>query len=423
MRVMRGVRCPECRRDCADDARACGHCGYPFDEDLADVVRHKTAPRFVFALLSFAALALLGTIVGLAAMYRTRSREGTRPSTTPAPEKVQDAVPTSAPSKMVEEWWVPPTTSKRQSVEVLAYDKFGSLDEHDLGAVFTEDLEQIANAPHFFEDQAPKVVHPNEADFHWLRTSGTTSADVGLHFFFVELGIQQSSTHDAVVFHSHEVTDSFSVIETTHMRRPPPAAVFYLAEVHRGTSVDFVIEGDYSNTGQRLGLTFQSVGASAATLQSTQRYQVRLRALGLKDFDGQGALAMSLADIKRSFRAEPATTELVFRTIPGRSFRPREIPLPKTIVDEPSLVLQEGETKGWSVGPGNYRFVGSSSPDGFGFRWSTSVTCTSSSSAQELRSVDTTCTTSEPATLYVSNPTTLGLGPAEHTSLYLAKLP
>lgn len=134
---------------------------------------------------------------------------------------------------------------------------------------------------------------------------------------------------------------------------------------------------------------------------------------------------MTIDDIARSYRAERAPIELVFTTIPGRVYRPAPVSAPITVLDEPVLTMKDGDYTTWTISQaGRYRFVGRSGPYGLGILWSEGVECNVATRPRgEYKSLDMTCVVPGKAALQVSNPTTLGWGPPETMSIYLAKLP
>jgi hypothetical protein len=138
-----------------------------FDAELADA-RRRTGRRVVISVVA----GLLGLGVVTAVIVLLSSRWSDRRSSPPAPaalaataETVRRTLPSvqepptslaPPPAPPIEDWWVPPSpASPRQKFEVLAY-AFSGIDEHDLGAAFTEDLEPIAGAPHVFEERPPR---------------------------------------------------------------------------------------------------------------------------------------------------------------------------------------------------------------------------------------------------------------------------
>ena len=322
-----------------------------------------------------------------------------------------------------------PRDQQAQSVEVLAYG-FPGIGEDDLGVMFTADLKPVAGAPRLYDKATPKHVPRNEFDKHLLRASETATIDAGAQFLFVGLGVQQTEQHDVVIFHAHEVKYVAKLGDAAHVSdRPiPDDAVFYLAEVNVGSTADLIVEGDYSETGQRLSLLFSQGSVSGKSVEALGNYQLDIKGLGFDDFDGSGALAMTLGEIQQHYKSAPAPIELVFRTIPGRTYRPPAHPT--TVFEVPSLKLKDGAAQTWQpIPPGTYRFVGSSKPNGLAISWTGAVNC-DQAPQREYTSLRTTCTVRSTSALIISNPPVahdiadqLGGGPDENMSLYLLRMP
>jgi hypothetical protein len=323
-----------------------------------------------------------------------------------------------------ERWWTPPTNSTPQRVEVLAY-AFSGIDERDLGAAFTAKLERIAGAPHVFEERAPRWARRNEVDKHLLRAWDGSTLEAGVRFLFFGFGSATKLGHDQTVFHSREVEEIATLDESARMREPPSSAVFYLSAVHLGSCVDFVIDGDYAETGNKLSVLFGGGSASLKDVHMVGRYEISVRGLGVRDVSRDGIWTMTIDDIARSYRAERAPIELVFTTIPGRIYRPVPVLAPLAVVDMPSLTLADDDYRNLPIpAAGRYRFVGRSSPYGLGVRLSEGVKCNVATLPNlEYKSLDMTCVVPGNATFQVWNPTTLGMGPNETMSIYFAKLP
>jgi hypothetical protein len=427
--------CPRCRTP-LDDSRStlawsAADAGQAqFDADLVAVRRTR---RLVVVAVVGSVFALLAVAVaGVLLWSRGRSPRSTAPAAPVASAAAESsqlahAVVTEAPRSAAppaEQWWTPPASSARQRVEVLAYG-FSGIDERDLGAAFTADLQPIAGAPHVFEERAPRRVRRNEIDKHLLRSWDGSNLDAGIRFLFVGFGSASRTEHDHTVFHSREVEEIVSLDESARMRQPPPSAVFYLSAVHLGSCVDFVIDGDYAETGKRLSLLFGGGSASLRDIHAAGVYELNVRGLGVRDIQRDGIWAMTIDDIARSYRAERAPIELVFTTIPGRIYHPAPVSAPITVLDEPSLTMKDGDYTTWTISQaGRYRFVGRSGPYGLGVLWSEGVKCNvATRPAGEYKSLDMTCVVPGKAVFRVSNPTTLGWGPPETMSIYLAKLP
>lgn len=446
------MRCHGCGSVVTGAPEVCPRCRTPLDENrrtlawsAADVGHAQFDAELVAArrIRRLVVVAVVGGVFALSAVAVAAvllwSRRGAPQPTSPAAPVTSAAAdashlaraavterpgPAAPPAPPAEQWWTPPPSSARQRVEVLAYG-FSGIDERDLGAAFTADLQPITGAPHVFEERAARHARRNEIDKHLLRLWDGSSLDAGIRFLFVGFGSASRTDHDHTVFHSREVEETVSLDESAHMRQPPPSAVFYLSAVHLGSCVDFVIDGDYAETGKRLSLMFGAGSASLQNIHTAGSYEVNVRGLGVRDIQRDGIWAMTIDDIARSYRAERAPIELVFTTIPGRVYRPAPVSTPIAVLDEPLLTMKDGEYTTWTIPQaGRYRFVGRSRPYGLGVLWSEGVECNvATRPTGEYKSLDMTCVVPGKAVFQVSNPTTLGWGPPETMSIYLAKLP
>ena len=328
-------------------------------------------------------------------------------------------VPLSAGTKLAA---AEPERAKPQSVQVLAYG-FPGIDERDLGVMFTADLQRVEGSPRLFDDKLPpKRVTRNALDKQLFRASETKTVDAGAQFLFVGLGIQQTDSRDALVFHSRMVKEVITLDSAAPRlsNAVPSDAVFYLSEVHIGTTVDLTAEVDYVGATRQLSLLFTQGSVRAKDVQAKTSSRVQLRALGLTDFSGDGAFAMTLDEIRSSFRSDPAPIELVFRTLPGKSYEP-----PKKIereIDDAGVKIGEGKTHDWRLPPGKYKVIGASSPNGVTAAWSGIAGCDRAAQS-ETRRFETTCSVRTAATLTIKNPTGWGLGPEEKVDLVVARLP
>ena len=314
-----------------------------------------------------------------------------------------------------------PDRAKPQSVQVLAYG-FPGIDERDLGVIFTADLKRVDGAPRAFEKAAPKRVTRNGLEKQFFRASQTNTVGADIQFLFIGLGVQQTDSHDALVLHTSMVKEVITLDDAAARsnQEVPSDAVFYLAEVHTGTTVDLTAEANYVGESQQLSLFFTKGSVSAKNVKAKTGVNVQLRALGLTDFTGDGAFAMTLDEIRSSFRADPAPIELVFRTLPGKTYEP-----PKKIeraIDETGIKVGEGGAVVRDLKPGKYKIFATSAPHGVTTAWSGVVNCDKAAVA-ETREFQTTCSVRTAATLSIKNPTGWGFGPAEKVDLVVARLP
>jgi uncharacterized membrane protein len=431
--------CPRCRAPLEDSSRTAAWTAAKAGQEQFDAelraLRGTQHRRVLVGVLVGLVVLLVGALaVAVVILASRRSEPASTPpgvsARSPQTDGSAKGAAATAPAPAVsanspqEVWWTPPSNSPRQQVEVLAYD-FSGVDEHDLGAVFTEDLQPVAGAPHLFEESPPKRVKRNQVDKHLLRSWDGSSLDSKIRFLFLGLGLSNEQRRDRAVFHSREIEQIVTVDESARMRRPPASAMFYLSAVHIGSCVDFVIEGDYAETGKKLSLLFGPGSVSLQDVNSRGRYDLSVRGLGVRDVNREGIWAMTIDDITRSYRAESAMIELVFTTIPGRIYHAPMVAVPFAAIDEPEMQLKDGGYSTWTISSaGRYRLVGRSSPNGLGIAWSEGVECdTAFVPGAEYRSLDMTCMVPASSALRISNPTTFGLGDDETMSIYLAKLP
>lgn len=253
------MRCHNCGSVITGAPEVCPRCRTPFDDShstLAWSAAEAEQAQFDAELIAvrrtrrLVVVAVVGGMLALSAVAVAGVLLWSRGSSPPAPvapvasaaagaSQLAHAAVTEGPHSAAppaEQWWTPPPSGARQRVEVLAYG-FSGIDERDLGAAFTADLQPIAGAPHVFEERAPRHARRNEVDKHLLRRWDGSNLDAGIRFLFVGFGSASRTDHDHTVFHSREVEEIVSLDESSHMRQPPPSAVFYLSAVHLGSCV------------------------------------------------------------------------------------------------------------------------------------------------------------------------------------------
>jgi hypothetical protein len=238
---------------------------------------------------------------------------------------------------------------------------------------------------------------------------------------FVKVGAHYEIGRDYQVIRAMQIKDVVRVDESARMRRPPENAVFYLAEVHRGASFDLFVDGRRSAMGARLELLLAQGDGAAKYLRESADYRLKAFGLGLTDVSGDGIFAMTPQQIAERYRTgEPVPVQLVFRTIPGRNYQPREYPIHRVIVDQPMFVLHENTWQSRTLPSGKYWLEISCRPNGCSLEWAGDPTCDSQvAPAREYTSISMQCIVSKGATLTLGNPTTFGLGPSEAVSLYV----
>lgn len=375
-------------------------------------------------------LALAGVVVAVAiaavvtsvAIGSERGSESAKADRVPTPSAF--AFPAIRATASPEQWWTPPP-GRRETIEALAY-AFPGIDEDDLGSVFTEDLKPIYDAPKLFEQRPPRTVRMDAMEKSVLRLRDVGQLNAGFNFLLADAGISYNAAHDYELYRALEVHDVVRLDETARMRKPSDTAFFYLAEVHRGASYDLLVEGDYADMGARLSAAFAEGGGAISGLRASGKYHLETHALGLKDVTSEGMFAMTPDDIAKNYRTgEPVPVRLVFRSIPGRTYRPQKFRVPVEIIDETSVVIGDGASRLYSMRAGKYRIAADSAPNGLGIEWvGGTATCDLSPRADgEYKHVDLTCNVPSGVNLRITNPSVLNMGPAEHVNIWVGRLP
>ena len=339
-----------------------------------------------------------------------------------ASEPVASAV-IEAPEPAAEDWWTPPA-DERISVEAPAH-AFAGIDEKDLGSVFTNDLKPVYGAPSLFEERPPRRVREDRMQHVVVKLRDSSQLESGFQFLFIGAGMHYSADHDYVLSRAMQVHEVVRVDESARMRRPPENAVLYLAEVHRGASFDLLVEGEHSAMGAQLDLLFTRGGGSAKQIHESSRYRLKAFGLGLQDVNRDGIFAMSAEEIAQRYQVgAPVPVQLVFRTIPGRVYRRRELEIPAPVIDEAMFAMAEGERRWWRLQPGRYSIEATSKPNGFALTWSNEVDCDQDlGRGSEYKLVKMSCTLRGASDLELANPSALGMGPTETMSLYVSRQP
>jgi len=326
----------------------------------------------------------------------------------------------SAPA--AEAWWTPPD-GERVSVEALAYG-FAGLDEDDLGAIFTADLKPIYEAPRLFEKHAPRRVARDGMQHYVVKLRETSQFDAGFQYMFVKVGGKYRRDRDFQIVRAMQVREVIRLDESARMRKPPDAAVFYLAEVHTGAAFDLWVEGEHAAMGKQLELLFLKGEGSAKHVRESSSYRLHVFGLGLRDVSGTGIFAMSADEIAQRYQTgTPVPVQLVFRTIPGRTFKREKLPIPEVVLDEPAISIPDGKYQSVAFEAGSYRIEAFSRPNGLTMSWLGSAPCDQQlHTERQYKHVQMTCETMDTAELRLINPTVLGWGATEHMSLYVTRL-
>ncbi|MCA9674901.1 MAG: hypothetical protein H6709_10545 [Kofleriaceae bacterium] len=438
--------------DLGDTARFCPRCGTPLaavdnDSDAQattawtfsrpgtlddDVVtpagEHRRRANWPL-IAGLGGAGILATVVVALALTHSATPEvaatsDNAPAAQPAPlPAARPATTRTALEPSEETWWIPPR-GKRTDVEALG-EAFPTIDERDLGAMFDADLKPIYGAPNLFEDHAPKHVRRDEMTHALIQLRTEMDLQAGFNFLFLQFGTHRSAAHEYLLYRAMQVKEVVAVNESKRMHEPPKDAAFYLAEVHRGAAYDMLVEGDYDTMGSSLTVILQQGSGSAESLQTAGNYKVHMHGLGLRPTKGDAIFAMTPDQVAHAYETtgEPVAVKLVFRSIPGRKFKQKELAHPKILLNQ-ALRLGDGDGQTWNLAPGTYALSASSTPNGLGIQWGGDVTCDPPTPASgEHTSVHSTCTVTTQAVLQVSNPTSFGLGPDEQITLKLASVP
>jgi hypothetical protein len=337
-------------------------------------------------------------------------------SGTPASRTVAAEVPTEK-----EQWWNAPQAA-RKDVVALAHG-FAGLDENDLGTMYTADLTPLNGAPNLFESKPARRVPRDEMQHLVVKLRQSLQMNAGFNYLFLKAGGSYERERDYQLVRAMQVHEVVRVDETARMHEPPRDAVFYLAEVHLGASFDLLIDGEFSSMGAKLEAAFAAVGGTLESVHKSSAYRMHAFGLGLRDTTGEGIFAMTPEQITTSYRTgTPVPVELVFRTIPGRTFTSHPIKVPEPVVDAPSLAIGEDAFHSYNLPAGKYRVKMSSRPNGVQIEWEDGASCSENLGSRPLTAIDMTCTVDSAQHLKLTNPTTFGLGPQESVSIYVERL-
>jgi hypothetical protein len=335
--------------------------------------------------------------------------------TQPAVASVENEVPSAG------EWWTPPSGGDDQRIEALAHG-FAGIDEHDLGALFTRDLKPLRGAPNLFESKPARHVVRDEMQHLVIKLRYAAQLEAGFNYLIVKASGSYKTTRDYQVVRAMQVHEIVHVDDTARMRFPAKEAVFYLAEVHLGASYDLLVDGEFSAMGAQLDAQFEKAGGSAKVVKESGRYKLRAFGLGLRD-TGAGLFAMTPEDIARNYTTgAPVPVQLVFRTVPGRTYEPRKLEVPQPVIDE-LLILDESHYNAWTLPAGRYAVEATSHPDGMRLSWTGDVTCDRNLGSADYTKLSTVCTVASAAELRITNPSMLNMGSAETVTVYVVKQP
>jgi hypothetical protein len=228
---------------------------------------------------------------------------------------------------------------------------------------------------------------------------------------------------------------SYRALQTSHittvddsggMRTPPAGATYYLASIKFGHAYEAVFHGDeYSFHAGVRGSLF-SVGGSVEAFSRQANVSFKAVGRGLVP-DGDAIFAASAEDMRQHYRAEgePVAVVVEYRRIPGvrvpkvKRIRWRE---PTEYVNWHGK-LGEKQTQSWTLMPGAYQIEMRSAPNGATLDVGGDLCAlTGSGTRSEKKQFSASCAVKVQTTLRVTNPTGLGLGPAEQVAVKVDRL-
>lgn len=408
--------CPACRSSNPSLAERCARCGEPLvgaepspsDSLLeAELLRPRRVRRNV-------ALAVLVTVLvaGVAAggAYGWFGRGGASPSAADGPARGS-----AAPA--VVRW--EPAPGPRQDLIAVAQ-AFPSLDERSLGALFDARLRPLYGAPNLFVAPKLRRVPRHDMRHSFEQLTDETQLDLGFREMLKGLGASWSATSSYQLYRALQVNEIITLDESQAMQRPPDEAMFYLAEVRTGASYDMFVRAMRAERGASAEL----YGLSLEELTSSGHYQVTHRGAGLSPTTGSAVFARTPEEVARAYASSgtPVAVELVFRTLPTRSFARKQLPRPRVLIDA-AVELGEGEARYYTLAPGAVALRINSVPKGVVLRWDQPVQCSEPAEGPERTSFEAECSISRRTVLTVMNYTQQGKGPIERAKIYLARLP
>lgn len=412
--------CPSCRSSNRLLAERCSNCGaslsaaspapsepitpimpiQPILEAELEPPRRRTWP------LLLGAAGLAAGVAVLALWLASRGGAGAA-ATVPAPSAVA-----------AQAAWSPPP-GPRQDLIAIAQ-SFPGLDERSLGSLFDAKLRPLYGAANLFLTPVVQRIPRHDMRHSFEQLTDAIQLDLGFRQLMAGLGTSWNASHRYQLYRALQLAEVVTLDERQAMREPPAEAVFYLAEVRTGASYDMFVRDTQTSQRDFAGLD----GFSIEQLQSQGRYQITQRGSGLAPTTGSAIFAMTPSQVASAYAASgtPVAIELVFRTIPTRTFERKKLPSPRVLVDA-ALALGEGEARYYTLVPGTVALRIASAPKGVVLTWDKPVQCSAPVDGPERLSFEAQCTLTQRTVLTVTNYTQQGRGPVEQVSVYLARLP
>ncbi|MBX3157660.1 MAG: hypothetical protein KF773_16935 [Deltaproteobacteria bacterium] len=306
--------------------------------------------------------------------------------------------------------WVSPKGTTR-SIQISAVG-FASMSEADLGTLFDAKLEALHGAPNLYAETEQVKVERNEFQHAFNRV--TSKLELGLVVSSL-LGGSYRNDRLYATYRALQIGSITKVDERATMVEPPAGAVYYLAEVHVGSSYDVLIEGTSRDMGARLDrkVTQGKLDFSATSTKSS--YRIVQRGLGLRPKSGEAIFATTADAVAHAYTTDGAAVpvRLVFRQIPGRSAPPDAVPWPQTVLEQ-TFSLGEGKSKSFHLDPGAYTVHVTTRPKGVVVRWNPKV---DGCRTGDFLDLTTFCTLRARTALTIENFTEFYTGPDENITL------
>lgn len=417
------LSCPSCRSSNRSLAERCSTCGAPLPVaqpapsqpvlpirpvlPVRPILEAELAPprRRAWPLVLGAA----GLAAGVAMLALLLSSRGGAGATAAVPAR---------PAVAAQASWSPPP-GPRQDLIAIAQ-SFPGLDERSLGSLFDAKLRPLYGAANLFPTPVVQRIPRHDMRHSFERLTDAIQLDLGFRQFMAGLGTSWSASHSYQLYRALQLAEVVTLDERQAMREPPAEAVFYLAEVRTGASYDMFVRDTQTSQSDFAGLD----GFSIEQIQSQGRYQITQRGSGLAPTTGSAIFAMTPSQVASAYATSgtPVAIELVFRTIPTRTFERKKLPAPRVLVDA-TLELGEGEARYYTLVPGTVALRITSAPKGVVLTWDKPVQCSEPVDGPERLTFEAECTLTRRTVLTVTNYTQQGRGPVEHASVYLARLP
>lgn len=307
-------------------------------------------------------------------------------------------------------WKAPAGVSKTIEISAVGFQSF---DRDDLGTLFDVKLRPLQRSPNLFAKRNLSELPRNEFTHSFTRV--TSQLELGIVVAALLGGSYRRDRYYAM-YRALDVRSVIKIDESAPLLEPPADAVFYLAELHVGSSYDVVIEGSARSMGAELDQELTGGVDLKAGLASANYHTVQ-RALGLRPRHGQAIFARSADEVADAYTTDGAAVpvRLVFRQIPGRKLPPDAVVWPTPFLDE-SFSLGESKSRTFDLPAGTYSVHVTTRPKGVVVDWG-GARCKSG----DFLELNTTCVLKAPTTLTITNWSTWNMGPPEEITLTLQK--